>query len=303
MQGEISYFDDFPRGFIAFRDHGPYRFALTDPICSPIEMSRVINRFNNTHSSILFFHITDSSASTLERLGYYINEIGEEVIIDLRSFSFDGRSKEDIRHLHNNAKRARVEVLEAYSDKWLYNQAQQITCSWLSELKKSPREFQFVTRKPHYDDFFNVRKFYGMENGKVSAFVYFDPVWHNGRLIGYCPSILRRRPESPKGTLAWILKNAMDKFREEGVKNLYLGLMPAYNIEDDKISQFRYSWHTMTMFRWFYNSAITNWFYGFKTLAFHKERYRAVKKKVYMATKSRLPALPLFHMGKLVKVL
>jgi len=292
LQNGIQYFDIDPYGYIAYKDFGPFRFALSDPVCDDSDIASMVQRFDNEHGNITFFHITAKTANALNRLGYHVNESGEETLIDLATYSFSGRDKEDIRHLHNKANREGVLVHEIYGDRDVYEEAQKITGQWLQN-KRTTSELWFITRQPVYDDFLCVRKFYGYLDGKIVAYVYFDPVWDGSEVLGYCPSILRCLPDAPKGVLPWIICEAMGKFKKEGVGKLFLGLMPLYNIEDDIHKLYNYSPETMMLMRWIYSSKLSNWFYGFKNLAFHKQRYRAEKRKVYMATRSRLPVMQL----------
>ena len=153
-----------------------------------------------------------------------------------------------------------------------------------------------------FEDIPPVRRFYGFLDGIAVAFVYFDPVWRNGGICGYYATLLKRVPDAPNGIQDYIIRAAMEKFRTEGIETLHLGLLPAHNIEDDKRSQFNYSPFTMKLFRWTYDSAITNHFYAFKSLSFHKRRYRADCKKVYMATRSAYPLASLVMSGRMCGV-
>ncbi len=291
LQNGLQYFDD-PCGYIAYKDFWPFRFALCDPVCDATDIAIMAQRFDNEHGNITFFHITAKMAEALDRLGYYVNESGEEMVIDLATYGFSGRRKEDIRNLHNRARCAGVSVREIYGNMQAYEEARKITGQWLQN-KITTNELWFITRQPVYNDFFSVRKFYGYLDDKMVAYVYFDPVWDGNEISGYCPSILRCLPDAPKGALPWIIHEAMEKFKAEKIGKLFLGLMPLYNIEDDTHNIYHYSPETMRLMRWIYASRFSNWFYGFKNLAFHKLRYRAERRKIYMATRSRFPVCQL----------
>lgn len=303
MQAGLGYFDCFPDGFAAYKDYGGHRFALSDPVCSRFKTRELLERFDGTHPSITFFHITEATADALDAMGYYVNEMGEEGIIDIPTHSWSGRDKEDIRHLHNAARKHGVEAREIYGDGRIYEEARETSRVWLEKVKKRAGEMWFLTRRPVYADYPGVRRFYAFEKGKMTGFIYFDPVCAGGRAQGYCPSILRRRPEAAEGTLDWIIRVAMEKFREEGVAKLYLGLMPAYRIEDDVRRRYRHSRFTMKLFRFSYRSRAANRVYRFKSLSFHKLRYRAPTRKVYMATRSAIPVKELFLAGRMMGVI
>ncbi|VAX14767.1 hypothetical protein MNBD_NITROSPINAE04-811 [hydrothermal vent metagenome] len=300
FQPGLDYYEIHPHGYIAYKDFGPARFVLCDPVCDKSDMGLMLERLDRSHKRITFFHLTETSANILDGMGYYVNEMGEEAVIDIPEYTFAGRRKMDIRHLHNRGRKDGVEVREIYGDDNIYEQARRISISWLKDLKKTSNELWFITRRPIYSDYFCVRKFYGFIDGQVVAYVYFDPVWDGNELKGYCPSILRNRPEAPKGALAWIIHEALQKFKAEHAGKLYLGLMPFYNLEDDINNRYCHSPYTKKLLEWVYKSKITNSFYGFRSLTFHKQRYSANSSKVYMATKSRFPAFDLLFSALMV---
>ncbi len=197
MQPGLDYFDVLPDGYIAYEDYGPCRFALADPVCSRVDLKPIVEKFDSTHKSITFFHITQPAAMALDSLGYFVNEMGEEAIIDIPTYNWDGRKKMDIRHLHNTAKRKGLVVREIYGDRNIYAQTREISDQWLKRLKKHPKEMWFITRRPAYEDNPDVRKFYAYVGDKMVGYVNFDPVWAGQRIQGYCPSILRRLPDAP----------------------------------------------------------------------------------------------------------
>ena len=302
VQNGLDYFD-YQDGYIAYKEYGGHRFALGDPVCSLTEMPKALENFCATHGSITFLHISPFCANLLENIGFYTNEMGEEARIDLDNYSFSGRKKVSLRNMHNTARRLGVKA-EEWPDDIEYNEsAREISRLWLSKIKKSRREMWFVTRRPIYSQQEDVRRFYAILDGKPVAFTDFDPMWRDGTLFGYCASVLRRLPEAPSGALDLVVHNAMERFRSEGIKTLSLGLMPLYHIEDDLPGGKNYSQFSMRLFRWAYNSSLTNNIYGFRSLSFHKERYRANRTKIYLATKRAYPVGPLFSAGRLIGVI
>ncbi len=303
LQPGLDYYDLPNCGFIAYKDYLGHRFALGDPVCAPERYGEIIERFDkDSEKPITFFHINECTGAALNRAGYYINEMGEEMTINIQTYDYRGQRKVGLRNLHNNVIKRGVEVREVYGDEELYKQAERISSLWLTQVKKKSKEIWYITRRPIFQDIPQIRRFYGFLDGVPVAFVYFDPVWRNGEVRGYYAALLKRTPGSPNGVQDYIIRVAMEKFREEGVKTLHLGLLPAHNIEDDIHRRFNYSWFTMKMFQWTYESAIANYFYAFKSLSFHKERYRAPLEKAYMATRSVFPIPGLMISGRMCGV-
>ena len=306
MQPGVAMFErpGYP-GFIAYKDHGRHRHVVGDPVCPPEALEGLLGEFHKSRhpGRISFFHISLGPARALERIGYYINQIGEEAVIDLAGHTWRGRKKEDIRRQHNNAVRCGVEVVEGTGGGELLQEARLVSAEWLAEVKKGKKELCFAARPPSFGSRPGVRNFYGYQDGTMVAFVQFDPVCRHGQFEGYLPSVLRRRKQAPNGTQALIIKEAMEQFRAEGARSLYLGLLPAHNVEDLEGGQFRRSRFVAALFSWMGRSALANRFYPFKAVCFHKARYRASSRKVYMAFGAEYPITAMLSFGRLTGVI
>ncbi len=302
LQPGLNYFDSV-EGYIAYGDYGGYRYALSDPVCSPEETPGLIEKFDANHRSITFLHISGYVATILEKAGYYINEMGEEGVIDLDTYTFAGRRKEDLRTMHHAATRAGLQVEEHYGEESYLEEADEISRLWLSKVKKNRKRLWFVTRSQTHHEEQGVRRFYGSVDGKLVAFIYFDPIWRDGVTTGYIASVLRRLPTAPKGALDLIVREAMERFRTEKVGSLSLGLLPLYNIEDETTGRFRFSPFVTRLFRWTHGAWFTNRFYRFASLSFHKERYRPEFRKIYMASRKKYPVFDLGFAARLIGVI
>ncbi|MDH5637802.1 MAG: DUF2156 domain-containing protein [Nitrospinota bacterium] len=290
-------------GFIGFKDQGRFRHAVGDPVCPPDAADRMLRRFHQSHDRITFFHVSPSTARVLRDLGYFVNQIGEEAVIDLAGHTWNGRDKEDIRRQHNNALKAGVAVLEIYGDMALSHEADRLSSQWLAKVKRGKKELCYAARRPCFPGGPGVREFYGFRGGRMEAFVHFDPIFHEGEVEGYIPAVSRRRPDSPKGTQALIVREAMAQFRKEGVARLYLGLLPAHKVEDKDDLELNPSPFVSRLFGWMGSSPLANRFYPFRSVSFHKTRYRAQARKVYMAFGRRYPVTDLISFGRMTGIL
>jgi len=290
-------------GYIGYRDYGPFRYTVGDPVCPPEATYDLLLQYHQSHPRITFFHINRSTARILRDMGYYANQLGEEGIIDLAEHSWSGRGKEDIRRQHNNALKSGVVVRESDGDPSHGEEARRISGQWLGVVKKGKKELRFAARRPEFPAGAGVREFYGFCRGRMEAFVQFDTVYRDGKVEGYLPSVSRRRPGSPKGTQALIIREAMGKFRQEGVARLYLGLFPANKVEDQDDPEMNPSRMVSRLFGWMGRSRVANMYYPFKSLSFHKTRYRARSRKVYMAFSNPSPVMDLILFGRMVGVL
>jgi len=135
-----------------------------------------------------------------------------------------------------------------------------------------------------YDDEPDVRKFYLLNpTGEVVSFVVFDPICERGEIIGYSPAIKRRSPSAPTGAEEAVTKFAIERFRDERLAVLRLGLLPFYQVDD---SEFRESLLLKKVFQWLYRTG-DRWIYSFRGHADFKHRYRGILDKVYFGTYTR----------------
>ena len=125
VQPGLDYFDQLPHGFIAYKDYWGQRFALGDPVCAPEKLGEIVEQFDNDGKPITFFHISEAVGAVLDRMGYHVNELGEEVTIDIQSYDFVGHRKVGLRNLHNNVIKSGVEVREVYGDVDLYRRGRE----------------------------------------------------------------------------------------------------------------------------------------------------------------------------------
>jgi lysylphosphatidylglycerol synthetase-like protein (DUF2156 family) len=88
--------------------------------------------------------------------------------------------------------------------------------------------------------------------------------------------------------------NAAKKFKNEGFKEINMGLSPLHERKDNK---FVYSKSTKKIADFLYQNL--NWAYSFKDLGENKDRYKADKSQVYFATKKQFPFLEVFGLLKL----
>jgi hypothetical protein len=161
---------------------------------------------------------------------------------------------------------------------------------WRQSRTYKDREVCFINRPIVLGDEVDVRKFYAFDrNGKLVAFSFFDPIYQDRQVVGYSTSFKRRLPESDPFICAAILQSAIDAFRLEGRKWLFLGLSPMADIED---KGFKHSAFISFNFRHAYRCPLFNRFiYPVQAHAAHKREYRGLVEQTYFAFNTGL-ALP-----------
>jgi lysylphosphatidylglycerol synthetase-like protein (DUF2156 family) len=282
LQPGMKYFEAFG-GYLAYDTSLGITFVLGDPVAPPEMYQAIIEAFIKKHPRSCFCQVSRPMAEVLSRLGWYVNEFGADIELDLPSYNFDGPKKSKLRQAANKVAREGYTIVERTTDEIDPHSLEALSADWRAT-KRVKREARFLVRPMSYDDEPEVRKFCLLNpTGEIVAFVAFDPICERGEIIGYSPAIKRRSPTAPTGAEEAITKYAIERFREEGLAVLRLGLLPFYQIED---SGFRESVLLKKAFQWLYRTG-DRWLYSFRGHADFKHRYRGTVSKVYFGTFTR----------------
>ncbi|MDZ4835326.1 MAG: DUF2156 domain-containing protein [Candidatus Melainabacteria bacterium] len=292
LQEGLQYFMH-DLGYVAYRqlrDGKNSVVVLADPICQPEFRKEFLLEFLKFKSDPVFLHVTHETGEVLNGLGFRVNELGVETIIDIQDFDLIGNKKQQLRQQRNNARKDGLEVFELTSvDNATLKAFKKISDDWLKDKVTSDSEMRFIVRPLVYIDELDVRKFVAKLNGEIVGFVIFDPMYENGESIGYIANHLRTNLHRSYSVVDYIILEAMEKFKAEGKRELSLGLSPLAKVDDQ--GEFKHSKLLSAHFRYAFEKA--NYLYNFKNLAQHKLKYRpgmkgAREEKVYCAMKTRM---------------
>ncbi len=275
---------------------GPSAVVLSDPLACPENKQQIVQEFLGHFENPIFLHINSCTAKALEKLGFYINELGVETILDVQDFDLVGNRKQHLRRARNCGDRDGLLVRELGADAVQADALSKISDDWVSQKQVDFQELRFLARPAVYADEKDVRKFYAFKDGLLVAFVFFDPIYENGQVVGYIANTLRSNLRRSYSVTDYIILQALQIFKSEGIKEVSLGLSPLADINDQ--GQFRFNPFLKAQFLFCFNHA--NFIYSFKNVAMHKKRYRpdmpgAREQKVYCATRTILPFLDMYR--------
>lgn len=289
-QPGLVHFGD-ERGFIAYKKVGRTAMALADPIASPERFPGLISDFVREFRDVAFCQASRRVIEILAPMRFMINELGVEGKLDLANYTFQGHAKEHLRRANNRIVKLRYDVRECSTDEIGRAAIEDVSESWhRTRTMRWRGSLSFLLRPMIIGDEPDVRKFYAFDsNGTPVAFIFFDPVYQDGRVIGYTDQFRRRRPEAdPKVSYA-ISYRAIETFKKEGRQALFLGLSPLGGIWD---KDFQRNWLVKRAFVLCYKSSLFNRFiYPLKGHFVHKGRYGGTPEQSYFAFNT-LPALP-----------
>jgi lysylphosphatidylglycerol synthetase-like protein (DUF2156 family) len=260
VQAGLEYFwsDD---GYLAYQIFKGHVFVLGDPVAPLDKLAGLLRDFIQKFPKPTFVQISAATAAELERLGYYINEMGFDTVLDLPDYSFAGKAMERIRYAGNWLKKHEYTIAEENYTEASVQEAMAVSAGWRNGMNCRKAEMKFLNRPICFNDEQDVRKFFLRDPaGKLVAFFYFDPLYREGKIIGYATAIKRRLPEAPIYAEQGIMRAAVETFKSEGLQRVSLGLSPMAGIENHTFRcnpflhySFRYAFRAWWVNRFFYN--------------------------------------------------
>jgi lysylphosphatidylglycerol synthetase-like protein (DUF2156 family) len=294
LQTGLEYFIT-PDGYIAYTtvQHPVFapaakRIAFADPVCASERLPRLVEEFLALGRKAVFACITEATAAALRRLKFKINCIGCEVELPVQTYNTQGNWKELdlVKRGRNEARREGISIREVAIETVPSAELEALSRNWIGTKKVNDREIWIYARRPVFTAEEGVRKFVAFDRaGKVAGFVFYDPMYRAGKVMGYSANI-SRCDEKRFGRLATAIHmTAMDVFRPEGCEVLNLNLSPFVKLEAGR-------YNDDVGAKWFFRMSerFGNDIYNFRGLAFHKSKYRGTEKFLYFASNSLMPA-------------
>ncbi len=298
LQPGMQYFESHG-GYLAYDRCWGTSFVLGDPVAPVENHAALLEAFVRRYPRTCFCQISKPVGAILARRGWFVNEFGADMELDLPTYDFTGPKKSKLRQAAHKIEREGYTIEERTALDGDQTELEELCSSWLAT-KTVKREARFLVRPLAFGDERGVRKFVLRDpDGWIVALVAFDPMCERGQVIGYSPAIKRRAVDAPTGAEEAITKFAIEQFRAEGFKSLRLGLMPLYQVED---SAFREAWLLKKCFQWAYRHG-DGWLYSFRGHADFKHRYRGSLSKVYIASSTGWNIGPLLALLRLCRLL
>jgi lysylphosphatidylglycerol synthetase-like protein (DUF2156 family) len=291
FQSGLEHFGD-ERGFIAYKRIGGTALVLSDPIAPRDNIPDLISRFLRQHPDAGFWYLSRPMAELLATRGFFVNAMGPDIRIDLASYDFKGRKKENLRKATNRMNARGFVTRESTLAAVGYEQVKSLSEAWRRTKHVSSREVAFLNRPLVLANEPDVRRFFTFDHtGKLVAFEFFDPVYEHGEVVGYMAQHRRHAADADVMVHFAITRRAIETFQQEGRKVLYLGLAPFAYLDNEQPGP-----RTHRTTQWYFRFAFNSWlfnrlFYACKGVEAHKRMFRGVPEQTYYAF-NRLPSLP-----------
>jgi phosphatidylglycerol lysyltransferase len=300
VQSGLRHFGDSD-SFLAFARKYGYTFVLGDPLGPVDRMEFVIDSFLKSFPRATFCQVSEAFAERLSGRRYWINQLGIDTRIDLARFDFRGAEKERFRYASNWLSRRGFQVRELEIDNSRQSEIETLSNRWrASRIVRGETAFlnRPLEKLPHGE----MRHFFLLSpEEKILSFLFLDPLYWQGEVIGYVTSFKRRAPDAPPLAELGISKTAIETFQSEGRTLLRLGLSPLAELNDGR---FKSNWMLRGSMRTMFRSRLINrYFYNVRGHAEFKSRFRGVAEKTYFASPSFVNDFRFFALMRLCKII
>lgn len=295
LQEGMEYFIH-PTGYVAFTSvtHPVFarkgrRIVLSDPLCAPEDLPTFVKAFLDFAPYAVFAVVSERCAEVLRTLGFKANCVGYEPELPVQTYNTKGNWKDLdlIKRGRNEAKREGIVIREEKNIETVNKeQLNEVSRRWIAHKKVNDREIWIYARRPVFEHEPDVRKYVAYDrDSRVAGFVFYDPMYRDGRVVGYSANI-SRCDEQRFGRLATAIHMAaMEQFKMEGKEVMNLCLAPFVKLEDGRFND---DWSAKVFFK--VSERFGNDIYNFKGLSFHKMKYRGNEKSLYFASNSPMPS-------------
>lgn len=294
IQKGMQYFDLKGVGYIAYMKYLGVVTVLSDPVCDRKYYQIILGAFLNKFPRAQFVQVSAETAKILWQHNFYSTQMGFEVIVYLKNWDTKGSKKNVIRTSVNKAKKAGIEIKETNYDSGTLN----ISDKWLNSRKCKKRNLRFLLHPIDNEYTEGSRRFYAYQDNKAIGFVFFNPLYENGKIIGYCPNVSRSDKDFKQGVWYAIMNYAIELFKKEGKEFINLGIAPF--VVSEKVEP-----HELKILRFLADLLYKrgNNLYNFRGLTFSKKRFEGTEKKVYYCSGSKCPLFSIFVVFRISGIL
>lgn len=272
---------------IPFQKFADKLVILGDPIGEKSELSNAIEEFQEKADlygfTLVFYQVSDDMLPYLHNHGFAFFKLGEEAYLDLKSFSLIGNNKQGLQGLREQF------TLEKYSYKIL---RPPFSDDFLRELKEISEDWLQGREEQgfsvgYFDEAYLNKAPIAIvqdDNKIILGFMSIMPVYDDHQTVSV--DLVRFRPETPEGTLDFLILSIINWAKLQGYCRFNLGMAPLANVG---LSRFAFLSEKIAAQIFLHG----HFLYQFQDLRGFKEKYTDVWESKYLAyrRKSSLPII------------
>ena len=222
------FFSESKGCFLAYSVGASFAVGFADPVGPDEEIEKTIQNFMEfckENDWRLAFHQTlPNHLPTYARLGFKKLKIGEDAIVDLAHFTFEGKAMKEFRHIINKMEKSGIhtQVFEPPIDEKTISQLKDVSDEWLEIPGRRERSFTVGRFEPSYVRSTTVFAT-ADKDGILLSFVNIIPSYRRGEAT---IDLMRRRSVVPNGIMDYLLLKLFAYNKEKGYERFSLGMAP-----------------------------------------------------------------------------
>lgn len=268
LEDKSYYFSPSGQSVIAYVPKGRSAIALGDPIGEPQDLRETLISFQQFCSSNdwfpAFYQTLPDYLEIYQSLGFQALQIGAEGIVDLKTFTLNGKAGKNLRTTINKFTKLgyKVNFYQPPIASDLLKQLRTISDEWLRQMQGAEKKFSLGWFDEGYLRSGEIAAVYA-PNGQITAFANIVPEYQLNEITF---DLMRHRINVENGTMDFLLISMLEHFKARGYDSFNLGLAALSGVGQAKTaSRLEKGIH--------YLYEHLNRFYNFKGLYTYKDKF------------------------------
>jgi phosphatidylglycerol lysyltransferase len=231
------FFSPSRRSVIAYRVAENIAIALGDPIGPEAEMAPTVREFlrmcQENGWAVAFYQTLPDFVPMYRRLGLKTLKIGDDAMVDLASFSLQGKSKRELRSKVRSLDATGIHMQEfqpPVPDK-VIAQLKAVSDQWLQIPGRRERSFTLGQFDP---DYLRSNPVLAAVNSGGSVLAFINLISVDRREI--TGDLMRRRMDAPNGIMDYLFIKLFLFARERGYARVSLGMAPMTGFQERELA-------------------------------------------------------------------
>ncbi len=277
LDDKSYYFSPSGQSVIAYVPKGRGAIALGDPIGAIEDRSEAIASFkqfcDRNDWQPAFYQTLPDDLELYQSLGFKTLKIGEEAIVDLQTFTLQGKAGKSLRPAINKFQKLGYSI-QFYAPPIaddLLQELRVISNEWLAHMAGSEKKFSVGWFN---DDYLQDCEIAVVNNsqGNAIAFVNIVPEYQRNEIT---IDLMRHLPEIENGTMDFLFLSLFEHFKQQGYDSFNLGLAALSGVGETAQSS-----RMERGMRYLYEHL--NQFYNFQGLRTYKDKFHPQWKSRYL---------------------
>jgi phosphatidylglycerol lysyltransferase len=231
---KLLFLSDDIDGFIAYRVANSFAIVLDEPVCAEENKIGMLDAFEKYCRGIglktAFYRVDEDSIYYFEELKRKKLLIGQDAVMDIKTFSLEGRDKKSLRNTLNSLSKKGYVITTCHaplSDQ-LIMELKSVSDEWLAAFDKKETIFSqgmFNEKLLRQQDVIIIRD----AEKKVVAFLNIIPDYTPD---GFTYDMIRKTTDAPGGCMDALIIKVIEYGKEKNLQWLNLGLAPMSGITE-----------------------------------------------------------------------